>query len=361
MKRNPLLFTVGPVEMEREILAVGSKSIPYFRTSEFSEMIVSIGSLIKEIVYTSDDSEVLLLTSSGTGAMEAAVQNIFTTEDKLLIVNGGTFGQRFVLLCQTFNIPFTTILLPMGKKLVLDNLLQYKGKGYTGLLVNAHETSTGVLYDLPMIGQFCKQENMLFVVDAISSFLADPYYMDRWFIDVSILSSQKALSIAPGVSILIMNKRTTEIVKRNHVSTVYFDLKLYLKNMENGQTPFTPAVGILLQLHKRLQNIKQKGVEAIIHHTRNLALDFRVKIKDLPFHIPSESLSNALTPLSPLNPIYPFDIVLYLKSKHNVYVNPNGGGLKDVLFRVGHLGNLTLTDNERLITIFYQMERRGLL
>ncbi|MHB1653736.1 MAG: pyridoxal-phosphate-dependent aminotransferase family protein [Desulfitobacteriaceae bacterium] len=361
MKHKPLLFTVGPVEMEEEIRKEGAVRLPYFRTDEFSETILSISSLIKELVYTEEDSKVLLLTASGTGAMEAAVGNLFSDRDKVLIVNGGTFGQRFTLLCETLKIPFTNINLPLHKKLNREQLLAFKGQGYSGLLVNANETSTGMYYDLPMIGQFCQQENMLLVVDAISSFLADPYFMDQWFIDVTILSSQKALAIAPGLSIIILNKKATDIVKRNHPATLYFDLKRYILNMENGQTPFTPAIGVLLQLRKRLLRIKQMGVPALINHTRMLARDFREKVTDLPFDIPSESLSNALTPLSPLNPISAYDIFLHLKNKYNVYVNPNSGELKDVLFRVGHMGNLTLAHNKKLIDLLHRIEREGLL
>lgn len=362
MSQKPLLFTVGPVEMENEVLKQAGKQVPYFRTEHFSRTILSISKLFKEIIFTAQDSNVLLLTASGTGAMEAAVGNLFSQHDKVLIINGGTFGQRFELICKALKIPYTSINLPFFKKLTKEHLMSFKKKGYTGLLVNAHETSTGVYYDLQMIGQFCHEENMLFVVDAISSFLADPYLMDEWFIDVTIISSQKALALAPGVSIIILNKKATDIVLKNQPPTIYFDLKEYLHNMANGQTPFTPAIGVLLQLKKRLQQIKRVGVPAILAHTKMLAEDFRDRITDdLPLYIPSESLSNALTPLSPVNSTKAYDIYLHLKNKYNVYVNPNGGELKDVLFRVGHLGNLTLADNLKLIGLLENMRRDKLL
>lgn len=361
MGHKSLLFTVGPVEMEKELLQEAGRRLPYFRTEQFSEIILSIASILKEIAYTGQDSKVLLLTSSGTGAMEAAVGNLFSERDRVLIVNGGTFGQRFALICETLKIPYTNIHLPYFHKLTDEDLLPYNGKGYSGLLVNAHETSTGVYYDLPMLGRFCQRENMLLVVDAISSFLADPYYMDQWFIDVTIISTQKALAIAPGLAIVILNKKAIEIVKKNQPLTHYFDLKQYLLNMENGQTPFTPAVGVLLQLRKRLLQIKQVGVPAIIQHTQMLAQDFRGKITDLPLYIPTESLSNALTPLSPINSINAYDIYLHLKDKYNIYVNPNSGELKEVLFRVGHLGNLTQVQNTQLIGLLQRMKREGLI
>lgn len=359
--QKPLLFTVGPVEMEEELLKEAGKRLPYFRTEQFSETILYISSMIKEITFTAQDSNVMLLTASGTGAMEAAIGNLFSQHDKVLIVNGGTFGQRFALICKSLKIPYTTINLPFFKKLTKEHLLPFKEKGFTGLLVNAHETSTGVYYDLPMIGQFCHEENMLFVVDAISSFLADPYFMDDWFIDVTIISSQKALALAPGLSIIVLNKKATDIVLKNHPPTLYFDLKQYLSYVANGQTPFTPPIGVILQLKKRLLQIRQVGVPTIIDQSQMLAQDFREKITDLPFYIPSEALSNALTPLSSVNSIKAYNIYLHLKNKYNVYVNPNGGELKDILFRVGHLGNLTLADNTKFIGLLQIMKREGLL
>lgn len=361
VRQNPLLFTVGPVEMEKEVLKQAGKQLPYFRTEQFSGTIFSISSLIKEITFTAQDSNVLLLTASGTGAMEAAVGNLFSQHDKVLIINGGTFGQRFELICEVLKIPYTSINLPFFKNLTREHLMPFKEKGYTGLLVNAHETSTGLYYDLQMIGQFCHEENMLLVVDAIGSFLADPYLMDEWFIDVTVISSHKALALAPGVSIIILNKKATAIVLKNQPPTLYFDLKGYLHNMANGQTPFTPAIAVLLQLKKRLQQIKQVGVPAILAHTQMLAEDFRERIAGLPLYIPSESLSNALTPLSPVNTIKAYDIYLHLKNKYNVYVNPNGGELKDILFRVGHLGNLTRADNLQLVDLLQAMKRDKLL
>lgn len=358
-KELELLFTVGPVEMEESIIQASAFPLPYFRTEEFSEKVKTIGDLMKQVTHTKSSSEVVLLTASGTGAMEAALLNLFTTLDKVLIVNGGTFGQRFVQLCEILQIPYSSIKLPLGKTLTKGELDFYRNKGYTGLLINALETSTGVYYDLPMIGTFCKQENMLFVVDAIGSFLADPYFMDDWNIDVTIISSQKALSVAPGISIVLLNEKGRERIKRKNVPSLYFNFKNYFLDMKEGQTPFTPAIGVLLQLHQRLEKIREIGVPAINSRTRVLAEHFRERIKSLPFKILSESLSNTLTPLSPTH-ADAYQVYLYLK-KNNIYVNPNGGELKSKLFRVGHIGNLTIEDNEKLIALLFEMERNGLL
>ncbi|KFX58797.1 alanine--glyoxylate aminotransferase family protein [Clostridium botulinum] len=361
MKRENYLFAVGPVEMDDEIRNMGAMRIPYFRTEEFSQLMLRTSQLMKKFVKTSGKSKTVFLTASGSGAMEAAIINTFNSNDKLLVVVGGSFGKRFNEICNIHKIPNTVILLKQGETLKYEMLQQYRGQGYTGFLINAHETSTGVYYDLPMVGEFCKEEEMIFVVDAISSFLADEFCMDEWNVDMTIVSSQKALALPPGISIVVVNEKTSNRIVNNEVQSLYFNFKDYFGNMERGQTPFTPAVGILFQLRERLEYIEIVGVENVIEHTACLAKDFREKVKELPFEIPSQRLSNAVTPLKPRNGVSANDIFLYLKNNHNIFICPNGGNLKYTLFRVGHIGNLTVEDNDMLINALNDMEKEGLI
>jgi aspartate aminotransferase-like enzyme len=142
---------------------------------------------------------------------------------------------------------------------------------------------------------------------------------------------------------------------------MYLDLKAALKDGERGQTPFTPAVGILLQINERLRKIDRAGgVDTEKENIATIAQDFRRKIKGLPFEIVSESMSNAVTPLHPTT-ASANDIFLTLKDEYGIWVCPNGGELKDKLFRVGHLGALTVEDNDKLIAAFKDMQKRGLI
>ena len=142
---------------------------------------------------------------------------------------------------------------------------------------------------------------------------------------------------------------------------MYFDLKSALKNGERGQTPFTPAVGILRQINARLKAIDTAGgVETETRKIAELAQDFREKIKGLPFEIVSESMSNAVTPLHPLN-VSAYDVFMKLKEEYGIWVCPNGGKLKDSVFRVGHIGALTNDDNTTLVNAFKDLQIRGLL
>jgi aspartate aminotransferase-like enzyme len=336
--------------MEEEILDIGGKPIPYFRTSEFSKMMFEIEEIFKEVIDAPKDSKFALLTASGTGAMEAAVMNIFSEKDKVLVVNGGTFGDRFAKLCKIHQISYDEIKLSFGEKLTKDHLKKFNGRDYTGLLVNIHETSTGQLYDIELLSEFCRQNNMMFVVDAISSFLADEFSMKKHNVDCVILSSQKALALAPGLSFLFLSNRAYTKVLENEVKSMYFDLKDYFQNMERGQTPFTPAVSIVYQLYAKLKSIKENGVESYILKSKNLAQHFRESVKSL-VKIPDYPLSNALTPILVDNA---FDIFLRLKEE-GIYVTPSGGKLKDKLLRIGHIGNLTKKDNEVLISHLERM------
>lgn len=361
MSETPRLFTVGPVQMRSDILEIGRQQLPYFRTDEFSEINYQICRSVKRLVYTDDLSEVALLTASGTGAMEAAVLNTFSPNDKVLVVVGGAFGRRFEQICAIHNIEYTVIKLTYGETIKQEILEPYRSAGYTGMLINVHETSTGVYHDMRIVGDFCRQEGLVLVVDAISSFLADPYYMDDWNIDLTIISSQKGLALPPGISMLIMNPETVERIRLNHVQSLYFDLKDYLKDIKRGQTPYTPAVGILLQIAQALKVIEEKGIDTVIAETEQLALYFRRNIADLPFTIPSERLSNTLTPLQPRDGISAYSIFLHLKNNYNIFVTPNGGDLRDRLFRVGHIGNLSIDDTKALIQALHEMSKEGLI
>lgn len=354
-------FTVGPVQSSDVVRSIGGEQVPYFRTSEFSEIMFENEAFMKKFAKAEENARVVFITGSGTASMEAVTVNTLTEQDKVLIVNGGSFGQRFVQLCEIYQIPHTEIKLDVGKALTEEELKEYENQGYTAFMVNVHETSTGVHYDIQMISEFCKRNQMFLIVDAISSFLADEFDMKSLGVDVMITGSQKALACPPGISIIVLSGRAVARVESNEPGCMYLNLKSALKNGERGQTPFTPAVGILRQIHARLKEIDAAGgVEIEIKKIGSLAEDFREKIKELPFEIVSESMSNAVTPLHPLT-ASANDIFLTLKDEYGIWVCPNGGELKDAVFRVGHIGNLTTEDNDKLIDALKDMQKRGLI
>lgn len=351
-------FTVGPVQSSDAVRAIGAEQVPYFRTSEFSDVMFENERLIKKFANASDDSKVVFLTSSGSGAMETAIMNTLTPNDKALVVNGGSFGHRFVELLELHHVPYTEIKLEHGKALKAEHLAPYEGQGYTAFLVNKHETSTGVHYDMNLISNFCKRNQLFLIVDCISTFLADPFDMKELGADIMITGSQKALACPPGISVMVLSSKAINRVNNTKCVCQYFDLKIALKNMERGQTPWTPAVGILRQINARLKEIDANGgVEGEIARISALATYFRDKIKGLPFEIVSESLSNAVTPLHPTS-ASAYDIFLKIKDEYGMWVCPNGGDMKDIVFRVGHIGALTTDDYDKLIAAFKEMQAK---
>ena len=345
-------FTVGPVQSCEAVHIIGAQDVPYFRTSEFSEIMLENERLILKFASAPERSRTVFVTGSGTASMEATVMNVLTSQDRALVVNGGSFGARFCRICDIHGVPYDEIKLATGKQLRLEDIKAVAaGKKYTAFLINKHETSTGVHYDMDLVSRYCKENKLLLIVDCISTFLCDSFDMSALNADVMITGSQKALACPPGVSIIVLSPKALERVSVNDPKCMYFDLKDALKNQERGQTPFTPAVGVLLQINARLKAIDAAGgVEAEVTKSKAMAEYFRSKIKDLPLDIVSESLSNAVTPLHPTNGMSAYAIFLKLKDEYGIWICPNGGDLKDMVFRVGHMGNLNEADYDTLLS-----------
>ena len=356
-----LNFTVGPVMSSEQVLSIGAEQVPYFRTPEFSTIMLENEKYMLEYSKAPEGSKAVFMTCSSTGSMEAVIMNCFTKKDKLLVINGGSFGHRFVELCEIHGIQYVALELEKGRKLTKEKLYEYDNQGFTGLLVNVDETSTGVLYDTMMIGEFCKNNKMFFVCDCVSSFLADPFDMAECGADVMITGSQKVLACPPGVSIIVLAPKGLDRVKASMTKTMYFDLKDALKNQERGQTPFTPAVGILLQINERLREIDRLGgADVEIERVAAQARDFREKIKGLPFELVSESPANGVTSVHPEN-ADAYNIFLKLKDEYGIWICPNGGDMKNTIFRVGHIGALTHNDNTTLVNAFKDLQKRGII
>lgn len=354
-------FAVGPVTSDEDILAIGAEQVPYFRTSEFSAIMLENEKLMLKFMKAPCSSRAVFLTGSGTAAMEAAVVNSLTKEDKALVINGGSFGHRFCEILDIHGIPYEQIELKPGEGLTKEKLYSFDGKGCTALLVNGCETSTGVKYDVEQIGEFCRKNDMFYILDAVSMFIADPIDMAKINADIVITGSQKALACPPGVSVAALSPRSVERAYKINPGCMYLSFALALSNGERGQTPFTPAVGTLLQINARLRQIDEKGgIEAETARVAALAAYFREKIADFPFEFVTNSPSNAVTSLHPLTcPAY--KIFTVLKDEYGIWICPNGGDLKDKIFRVGHIGALKKEDYDCLIAAFSDLKKRGII
>lgn len=343
------LFTIGPTQMYDTTFKVRNKQIPYFRTKEFSEVVLETTELLKQFVNASIDSSVIWLTASGTGGMEATIMNCFDKNDKLLIIVGGNFGQRFADICDIHNIKYDVLTLNDGEALTNKSFEKFVGNGYTGVLVNLHETSTGQLYNIESIKKFCDEEGAYLIVDAIGTFLCDEFSMKDNNIDVVIISSQKGLCVSPGMAPIIISKRMIEKISSNKIQNMYFDFNNYLNNMQRGQTPFTPAIGVILEINDMLKYILcNGGINNRLKIIKERAKYFRNLVLNNGFYLPEYPLSNAVTPVRFKKPIAKI-IFQKLKDDYGLIVNPVGGKYEDYMFRVAHIGNLTKEDYDKLM------------
>lgn len=358
-----LSFAVGPVQSGEEVLEVASHNAPYFRTAEFSAQMKETEGWMLNLADAPKGSRVVFLTGSGTAGMEAAVLNTVTEKDRALIVNGGSFGHRFCDIFEALELDYTPITLSAGHTLTAADLKPFEGdSSYSVFVVNLGETSTGTLYDIDLIADFCRRNHLFLIVDAVSAFLADDFSVAKHDIGIMITGSQKALAVMPGVSLITLSPEGISRVEHNKVHAFYFDLKPYLKDGERGQTPFTPAVSTLLQIRARMEKIMQNGGrQSELDKTARLAAYFRSKIGNYPFELFSDHPSHAVTALRVTGKTTAVEIFETLKNEYDLFICPNGGDLRETVFRVGHIGALEEKDYDTLFAALDDMKAKGRL
>lgn len=347
MTSDKILFTPGPVPIEAHILAIGAQQPPYNRTNDFSNLTKEILLGLGYVFQTKGPTAIL--TGSGTAAMEAAILNFLDETDRVLVVNGGTFGQRWCDLCQVHSIKHLELKLNPGEDVDVDLLTQILTKEkFTALLINAHETSTGQLYDIQAIGRLTQDFGLLYIVDAISTICADPYLMDHWHVDVTILSSQKAMALPPGLSFVAMSDKAQLRLKEIQPKSLYFNLQDYLDNQQRGQLPYTPAIGLFMQLHQRLADIQKCTIDGVIDQHKQRACYFRKSIASINLKVLPNRQSNAVTAIL-CKTSDAFEIVQHLRDYYSIEATPSGGALRNKIFRISHMGAQKDADVDVLI------------
>lgn len=331
--------------MAPETLRLGAEQTPYFRNQAFSRILLECEEMLLTLANAPPGSRCVFLTASGTAAMEASVINLLDKRRPVGVVNGGTFGQRFKDICDIHQVPVQALTvdrdpLSDGKALATLN-------DVGALLINAHETSIGHCYDLRATGAWCRQHDALHIVDAISLFVTDPIDMLADNIDALIISSHKGLALPPGLSMVLLSPRALSCVHPS--GSYYLDFTSHLADGARGQTPFTPAVSIVLQLHQRLQKLSANGLDAEWRRAAELAARFRRGIAGLPLTFYAANMPNAMTALLVASGWSARRIVQALQENHQCVVAPNGGTLSDTVFRVAHMGALDPDDMDRLV------------
>lgn len=340
---------VFPGIIDDSIMGIGSHQIPYMRTQEFSQINIESESILLDLIGCRN-GRTIIFTGSGTGAMDAVVANYVTTKKKAFIINGGSFGQRWASLCNYYGCIYQNYKVPFAKDIDYDDLeKQIIAEKPDVFLCQHHETSSGQLFDLKMISTICHKYNVSLVVDVISSFLAEKLNMDELGIDICITSSQKGLNIPPGLSILFLSPKLVDYhFKRN---SYYFDFEENLNNLKRGQTPFSPATTLYLQLHKRLKQLEKVGVDSHIKMVYELAMHFRELCNKYDWEIPAETPSAAITGFfvkKNKEKVFRSLIDIY-----DTFIMP---GSKEGFFRVSHLGMQTKADLNELAEHIHEIE-----
>lgn len=341
---------VFPGNIEDSILQIGGKPFPYMRTEQFSAIVKDSERMLLELIHC-PGGRVIFYTASGTGAMDAVVTNYVSQYKKAFIIAGGSFGYRWKNLCEYYQCPTEVFEVPFARDIDYKQLEEAVAASRPDVfLCQHHETSTGQLYNMEKISAICKKYGVSLVVDAISSFLSDPLDMEALGIDICITSSQKGLNIAPGLSFLFLSPKMlgTTFAHKSY----YFDFAENLKNLERGQTPYSPATTIFLQLHARLKMDLSLGVEHIIASVRTKALYFRELCKrngwDMPVEVPSNCITGFFVRKNG-------GILFQELLKQDIFIMP--GGTPDY-FRVSHLGVQTHEDLDELASRIKEIENR---
>ena len=341
-------FTIGPVQMSARIIQAGGHQARYFRDSAFAGEVISAQNKLLSVLDAEAGSKIAIMSGSGTAGMEASVTNFSERGDTVLVVNGGSFGQRFVDIAEFFQRRVINHRVPHGRNIDLDNLrTQIAEDQPTVLLLNVHETSTGQLYDVAAIGKMCREFGVLLVCDVVSAVASDPLSMADMGIDVALFSSNKGLGLAPGAAFLIAGPLA--LSRLNCTESYYLALEPYFDGSERGQPPVTSSIGVLQQLFERLNEIDEfGGFEAVVQKTKRNAESFRGGISDLGIEVFPQTPSNALTafilPRGSSNELYAF-----LKNEHGLIINKSAWGLEADVPRIAHVGDLSIEDHTTLV------------
>lgn len=339
-----------PGNIEEDILKIGGEPFMYMRTERFSTIVKESEKMLLQLI-NCKRGKVIFFTASGTGAMDAVVTNYVTQCKKAFVIAGGSFGYRWKNLCDYYHCPHELFEVPFASDIDYVELEKSVANSQSDvLLCQHHETSTGQIYNLKKISNICKKHNVSLVVDAISSFLSDELNMDALGIDICVTSSQKGLNIAPGLSFLILSPQILQVDFAHN--SYYFDFAENLKNLKRGQTPYSPATTLFLQLHERLRRDVTLGEKQIIASVRSKALYFRELCKQNNWETPVEVPSNSVTGFF----VCKNGKILFKELvKKEIFIMPGG---TPNYFRVSHIGVQTKEDLDELARCIKEIENR---
>jgi len=343
--RKQRLLTPGPTPLHPRGLQAMMASDIHHRTEDFRNVYRSVLAGLKEVLGTSHD--VLVFSSSGTGAMEAAVSNLFSRGDKVIVCTAGKFGERWVEMASAFGLEATVLKAEYGDAVGAERVEAALAAepGVRGVFVQASETSTGVAHDVRAMAQAIAKTGAIFIVDGITGIGTMPLDIDGWGLDVLVGGSQKAFMIPPGLGFLAISPKAWRFTETATLPHYYFDLKKEKKNAAQGESAWTPSTSLLLALGATLDYIKQMGMPKLIENAQLLAQATRAAATALGLELfaprsPAASVTAVKAPNG-------WDSGLIVKEFRNRFgqIIANGqGSMKGKIFRIAHLGYFDFVD-----------------
>ena len=336
-----MLMIPGPTPVPESVLLALAKHPIGHRSGEFSQIMADVTANLKWLHQTQND--VLMLTVSGTGAMEAGIINFFSPGDRVLVVHNGKFGERWAEVAKAFALDVCEVTAPWGQPIdpdaVKSALDADTAKAIKGVIVTHSETSTGVINDLETIAKHIKAHGALSIIDAVTSLGATNVPIDEWGLDVVCSGSQKGFMVPPGLGFVTVSPNAWAAYKVAKLPRYYMDLGKYSKDAAKNTTPFTPPVNLIFALQAALKMMKAEGLEQIFaRHQRHMhATRAAATAMGLPLYAPDGHGSPAITAVAPTT-VDAEQVRSMMKKKFDIVLAGGQDGLKGQIFRIGHLG-----------------------
>jgi aspartate aminotransferase-like enzyme len=334
------LFSPGPTMLPPEVLLKMAEPIMHHREPEFEKIMEEIRKGLKLLFQTKN--EVMVFTSSGTGAMEGAVSNILAKGNKALVVRGGKFGERWGEICKAYGIEFVPIDVEWGKAVRPEQIRHAlaENPSIRAVYTQATETSTGVKHPIREIaGIVGKYPDTVLVVDAITGIGVFDLPMDAWNLDVVISGSQKALMLPPGLSFAVLSEKAWTFVERSNLPKYYFDFKRELKSTQKNQSSYTPAVSLFVGLRESLRMMQEEGLEALFRRHKKLAEATWAAVKALGLELfAPEAPSEAVTAVKVPEGIDGVKLQKLFFERFGITVAEGQDRAKGKIIRIAHLG-----------------------
>lgn len=342
-KKN-LLLTPGPTPVPPSVAAEGARPLIHHRTAQFQEIIGDVAQGLKNLFCT--EHPVYFAPASGTGMMEAAVANLMSPGETMIVAEAGKFGERWTKIGKAYGCNVVTIKAPYGSVVSpeeIETVLKQTPK-VKAVFTQLSETSTGAVLDIEAIGKVVAKTSALFVVDGISGVGAEPCYPDRWGIDCLLTGSQKGLMLPPGLGFISLSPKAWEACEKSTSPRFYFDLRAYKKSLEQTDTPYTPAISLLYQLKEALRLIQEETVEKMWRRHAWLAEATRSAMKALHLELFAARPGNVLTAVKVPAGVDGGKLVKEMRDQLGVTIAGGQGEMKGKVFRIAHLGYMDRFD-----------------